>query len=100
MRGVAKCLIALCAAWGTAARAQEPQAPAPADPAPAATDPEALSDEELARLAEGESIEIFDERPDKPFDRDTEVRLTGEEMAARGAVDLATALDLLPDVSV
>jgi outer membrane cobalamin receptor len=47
-----------------------------------------------------ETIEIFDERPDKPFDRDTEVRLTGEELAARGAVDLGTALALLPDVIV
>jgi outer membrane cobalamin receptor len=48
----------------------------------------------------GEAIEIYDERPDKPFDRDTEVRLTGEELAARGAVDLKTALALLPDVVV
>ncbi|HEY0189492.1 MAG TPA: TonB-dependent receptor [Kofleriaceae bacterium] len=59
-----------------------------------------LSDAQLARLAEGESIEIFDERPDKPFDRDTEVRLTGEDLAARGATDLGTALALLPDVTV
>src|SRR5690349_25155812 len=59
-----------------------------------------LSDEDLAKLAEGEAIEIFDERPDKPFDRDTEVRLTGEELAARGAVDLKSALALLPDVTV
>ncbi|HEX4419852.1 MAG TPA: TonB-dependent receptor plug domain-containing protein [Kofleriaceae bacterium] len=59
-----------------------------------------LSDAQLAKLAEGESIEIFDERPDKPFDRDTEVRLTGEDLAARGATDLGTALALLPDVSV
>jgi len=48
----------------------------------------------------GEPIEVFDERPDKPFDRDTEVRLTGEQLAARGAVDLGTALALLPDVIV
>src|SRR5690348_11257264 len=59
-----------------------------------------LSDEELAKLAEGEAIEIFDERPDKPFDRDTEVRLTGAELAARGATDLASALALLPDVTI
>ena len=55
---------------------------------------------DLTKLAEGEAIEIFDERPDKPFDRDTEVRLTGEQLAARGATDLATALALLPDVTV
>lgn len=54
----------------------------------------------LEELAPGEAIEIFDERPDKPFDRDTELRLTGAELAARGAVDLATALALLPDVTV
>jgi outer membrane receptor protein involved in Fe transport len=59
-----------------------------------------LSDEELVKMSEEETIEVFDERPDKPFDRDTTVRLTGEELAARGAVDLATALDLLPDVDV
>ncbi|HEY5926515.1 MAG TPA: Plug domain-containing protein, partial [Kofleriaceae bacterium] len=116
-----KCLIALGAlipAWGTLAHAQDPQAP-PADPAPAEPPPadapsapppvatpaepdasQGLSDEELAELAEGEVVEIYDERPDKPFDRDTEVRLSGDELAARGAVDLATALDLLPDVSV
>ena len=94
MGGPAKWLIALVAAWGTTAHAQE--AETPADPAA----PEGLSDEELAALAEGEAIEIFDERPDKPFDRDTEVRLTGAELAARGAVDLATALALLPDVTV
>ncbi|MDB4956587.1 MAG: TonB-dependent receptor [Myxococcales bacterium] len=59
-----------------------------------------LSDEELVKLSQAEAIEIYDERPDKPFDRDTEVRLTGDQLAARGAVDLATALALLPDVSV
>jgi outer membrane receptor protein involved in Fe transport len=59
-----------------------------------------LTDEELIKMSEEETIEVFDERPDKPFDRDTEVRMTGEEAAARGAVDLATALDLLPDVDV
>jgi len=51
-------------------------------------------------MSEEETIEVFDERPDKPFDRDTVVRITGEEAAARGAVDLATALDMLPDVDV
>jgi outer membrane cobalamin receptor len=68
--------------------------------APEPAPPEGITDAALAKLAEGESIEIFDERPDKPFDRDTEVRLTGAQLAARGAVDLATALALLPDVTV
>jgi outer membrane receptor protein involved in Fe transport len=58
------------------------------------------TDQELLEMAQQETIEIYDERPDKPFDRDTEVRLTGEELAARGAVDLGSALALLPDVSV
>jgi outer membrane receptor protein involved in Fe transport len=74
--------------WGTAA-------PALGQPAP-----EVMTDEELAAIAEGEAIEIFDERPDKPFDRDTEVRLTGEQLAARGATDLASALALIPEVTV
>lgn len=87
------------------AQAPEP-APAPPPPAPApapavtAADAPELSDDDLAAIAAGEAIEIFDERPDKPFDRDTEVRLTGEQLAARGATDLATALALLPDVTV
>ena len=83
MRSVPKCLFALIVTWGAQARAQDPEAPA-------------LTDEELVRLAEAETIEVFDERPDKPFDRDTEVRLTGEELAARGAVDLASATRAMP----
>ncbi|MEO8699181.1 MAG: TonB-dependent receptor [Kofleriaceae bacterium] len=76
------------------ARADEPAASA------SATAPD-MSDEDLVKLAaQGEKIEIYAERPDKPFDRDTEVRLTGEELAKRGAVDLATALALLPDINV
>ena len=83
-------LTAGLAAWtATTAAADEPP-------------PRALSDEELLRQLEEqvEVIEIWDERPDKPYDRDTEARLTGEELAARGATDLATALALLPDVNV
>ncbi len=60
-----------------------------------------LTDEDWLKLAEqGEQIVVWDERPEKPFDRDTELRLTGEELAKRGATDLATALALLPDVTV
>jgi hypothetical protein len=101
--GPTKYLIAamgIVGAWGLAAQAQD----APPDdnsttviePPP----PENLTDEDLAKLSGEEAIEIFDERPDKPFDRDTEVRLTGEQLAARGATDLATALALIPDVTV
>ncbi|HYU16294.1 MAG TPA: TonB-dependent receptor plug domain-containing protein, partial [Candidatus Acidoferrum sp.] len=48
----------------------------------------------------GEAIVVWGERPDKPFDRDTELRLTGEELARRGASNLAEALALLPDLVV
>lgn len=75
-----------------------PAAADDANPEPSA--PAALTDADLVKLSQQETIEIYDERPDKPFDRDTEVRLTGEQLAARGAVDLGTALALLPDVTV
>jgi outer membrane receptor protein involved in Fe transport len=88
-------MAALAALWGSTAQA-DPAAP----PAASASAPPALSDSAAPDVAQGEEIEIFDERPDKPFDRDTELRLTGEQLAARGAVDLATALALLPDVTV
>lgn len=88
------CLVATFGvlAWGTAT-------PSEAQPGGGAQD---LTDEDLLRLAEeqAEVIEIWDERPDKPYDRDTEVRLTGEELARRGATDLATALALIPEINV
>ena len=91
--------LAITGTWGLAAQAQ------PLGPDDLATTlepppPENLTDEDLAKLAGEEAIEIFDERPDKPFDRDTEVRLTGEQLAARGATDLASALALIPEVSI
>jgi outer membrane receptor protein involved in Fe transport len=76
-------MTAVAALWGREARAEILPIPVP-----------------QVAVVDGEAIEIFDERPDKPFDRDTDVRLTGEQLAARGAVDLATALALLPDVTV
>jgi hypothetical protein len=83
--------VAILGAWGGAARAD-------------GSGDAGLSETDRALLQmsqqQGEVIEIYDERPDKPFDRDTEVRLSGEELAARGAVDLKTALELLPDVYV
>src|SRR5688500_8349498 len=48
----------------------------------------------------GEAIVVWGERPDKPFDRDTELRLTGEELARQGVTNLADALELLPDIAV
>jgi iron complex outermembrane recepter protein len=75
-------------------------APAPpADPLP--TPGDGLADALFLDPAiTGEAILIFEERPDKPYDRDTELRLTGDELARRGAVTLADALALLPDVTV
>ena len=82
------------------ARPPTPTAPSALTDQNAQPSAPALTDEELVKQSQAETIEIFDERPDKPFDRDTEVRLTGEQLAARGAVDLGTALALLPDVAV
>ena len=85
------------------APATTPAAPAPqptATAAPAQPPGKELTLEEAAALSEAEVIEVWAERPDKPFDRDTKLRLTGEELAARGATDLGTALALLPDVTV
>lgn len=112
--------------WGAAARADSqgsgaqsgtqrtPTAPtaAAAAPtaqasAPSATEAPALSaaDEEAIRKMaaeqeESEVIEVWAERPDKPFDRDTKLRLTGDELAARGVTDLGMALAMLTDVQV
>ena len=49
---------------------------------------------------QGEVIEVWAERPNKPFDRDTELRLTGAELARRGVTDLAQALEYLPEINV
>ncbi|MEZ4359463.1 MAG: TonB-dependent receptor [Kofleriaceae bacterium] len=105
-------------AWGGAGVAEaqspapaEPSAPTPTAPAPDSAPAEAaetptgeLTIEQLAAeaeaAAESEIITVWAERPDKPFDRDTKLRLTGEELAARGATDLGTALAMLPDLTV
>ncbi len=49
---------------------------------------------------ESEVIMVWDERRNKPFDRDTERRITGDELRRRGARDLAEALEFIPEVSV
>jgi outer membrane cobalamin receptor len=51
-------------------------------------------------IAEEEVIEVWGERPNKPFDRDTELRLTGDELIERGVTDLADALDFVPELHV
>ncbi|MBK9030511.1 MAG: TonB-dependent receptor [Myxococcales bacterium] len=51
-------------------------------------------------LAQAEVIELWDERPDKPFDRDTTPRQDAAELRRRGVTDVAAAIALLPDVVV
>ena len=100
--GIAGLVLASLAASRGPARAQ---APAPDAPDPAAT---AEADAELRRMAReqergetpGEVVEIFDQRPRRMIERGTDVRLTYEQLVARGATDLASALRLLPDVTV
>ncbi len=70
-----------------------------AAPTVEATSPTAAAASEDASLPT-ETIEIWEERPDKPFDRDTELRLTGEELAQRGVTNLAEALVLIPELQV
>jgi outer membrane receptor protein involved in Fe transport len=74
-----------------------------ASAAPDAADRPLTLDEQIeamAKQAESEVIEVWAERPDKPFDRDTKLRITGEELAARGVTDLGQALATLTDVQV
>jgi outer membrane receptor protein involved in Fe transport len=88
LAAVLVCLL-LCGAV-PAAGAQEP-------------DGETLSAEDQALLdmaMKGEVIEVWAERPNKPFDRDTELRITGAELARRGVTDLAQALEYLPEINV
>lgn len=97
-------------AAGSAAEAAPAAAPgaAPEATAEASTEPAAEGDgapggmtiEEAAALSESEVIEVWAERPDKPFDRDTKLRITGQELAERGVTDLGSALATLTDVQV
>jgi outer membrane receptor protein involved in Fe transport len=90
--------LALVAGGTTPATADGDAAPPALDPALWAV----LSDDELIALAarSGEMIVVWDERPDKPFDRDTELRLTDRDLAERGVADLASALADEADVVV
>ncbi len=51
-------------------------------------------------LVGGETVELWGERPDKPFRRDTRLELTGVELGERGVTDLAEALALIPELEV
>ena len=84
-------LAAMSALWGPIASADgdsaaaKPEANATPEPTAPVPEPEldcshlTPSDCALAKasMAEAETVIIYDERPTKPFDRDTEVRLTG-----------------------
>ena len=59
-----------------------------------------LDNGEWMRVDESEIIEVFAEREQKPFDRDTELTLTARELAARGVTNLAEALDQMPELYV
>jgi outer membrane receptor protein involved in Fe transport len=95
--------LALALAWPAGARAQAP-APAPASDPSTSADVDAelrkMAERQAAGEAEGEVVEIFEARPRPPIERGTDVRLTYEQLAAQGATDLASALRLLPDVTV
>jgi hypothetical protein len=90
-------LLAVCAAVCGVAPAAHGQESDEGE-APAALSPE---DQALLDMAmKGEVIEVWAERPSKPFDRDTELRLTGAELARRGVTDLAQALEYIPEIQV
>jgi len=106
-------LLALAGSGGAlaqpAASGSEPSGSS-SEPSAPALDPSTSADvdAELRRMAEDQAsgepgtevVEIFEARPTQPIERGTEVRLTYEQLAARGATDLASALRLLPDISV
>jgi outer membrane receptor protein involved in Fe transport len=100
-------LLALAGSGGALAQpapGSSPEASAPSlDPSTSAdVDAELrrMAEEQASRGSGAEVVEIFDARPKQPIERGTEVRLTYEQLAARGATDLASALRLLPDVTV
>lgn len=59
-----------------------------------------LDNGEWLRVDDSEIIEVYAEREQKPFDRDTRLALTGRELAARGVTNLAEALELVPELYV
>jgi outer membrane receptor protein involved in Fe transport len=48
----------------------------------------------------GSVVVVYGERPNKPFERETHLRLSGDELQKNGVVHLAQALSLLPDLYV
>jgi outer membrane cobalamin receptor len=91
--------LALALAWPAGARAQAPAAD-PSTSADVDAELRKMAERQASGEAEGEVVEIFEARPRPPIERGTDVRLTYEQLAAQGATDLASALRLLPDVTV
>ena len=58
------------------------------------------ADEAAPPMVGAETVELWGERPDKPFRRDTRLELTGAELGERGVTDLAEALALVPELEV
>ncbi|MBT8491456.1 MAG: TonB-dependent receptor [Deltaproteobacteria bacterium] len=84
------------------ARGESPERTAPDSEDGVWVDADNGGDDSLYQSEEmnSEVIEVWAERKDKPFDRDTELRLTQKQLIQRGATNLAEALDLLPDIRV
>ncbi len=97
-------ILAVGAVLAAGARVSVADDPAPTTADPTATDSSTVDPADAIFLDPDivghEVIEIWDERPDKPFDRDTDLRLTGQELMERGATNLADALELMPDLYV
>jgi hypothetical protein len=97
--------VAMILAAGPASAEGDPGSPAgPAAPPVAEGDPGGqwiqLDNGDWMLLEDSEVIEVFAERETKPFDRDTELRLTGRDLAARGVTNLAEALDQIPELHI
>ncbi len=83
----------------TGALAEEPSPTAPASeaiPTRPRTDAELLEE----ALQDENTIVVWGAREKRVYDRDTPLRLTGEELRKRGVGNVAEALDLLPEVYV
>ena len=59
-----------------------------------------LENGEILLLDDVEVVEVYADRPNRPFRRDTALRISGPALAKRGATNLAQALDLLPELTV
>ncbi|MBL4635186.1 MAG: Plug domain-containing protein, partial [Kofleriaceae bacterium] len=58
------------------------------------------SQDYIAPALSEDVIIVYGALPDKPFQRDTQLRITGAELRKRGISNLAEALDILPEINV